>query len=226
VELTDLWRDNTYPFTVAAIGSDGSESAHSAPVGVTTQPCDAAPPAPTAVTATALSASSVVVRWVSEAEARSFTVYDGSKAVGTVRVPSAMITGLASRSRHQFRVVAELPGCGLAPPGVGVPVTTLSGPRARPTRPEGLWQVPLPPHPDPNGTVVIAWTQPPSADPVRGYRVYEGATVLGTTTSTTFSTRLPPATTHLVSVVAVDAAGNESRQSEPISVTASFVLPA
>jgi chitodextrinase len=225
VELTDLWRATTYPFTVVAIGQDGSESAHSAAVTVRTLPCDAAPPAPNALTASAVSASSVALHWVSETEAGSFTVYDGPRAVGTVRVPSAMITGLPSRSRHRYRVVADLPDCGSTAPSATVRVTTQPGPRARPTRPERVWQVPLPPRPDPTGTVVIAWTQPPSTDPVRGYRIYEGAAVLGTSTSTTFSTRLPPATVHFVSVVAVDAAGNESAQSEPISVRASFVLP-
>jgi hypothetical protein len=122
-------------------------------------------------------------------------------------------------------VVADLGGCGRTEASAGVPATTHPGPTARPTTPTNLWQVPLPPRPDPNGTVVLAWTQPPSADPVRGYRIYEGATVLGTSTTTTFSTQLPPATTHFVSVVAVDAAGNESRQSVPITVTASFVPP-
>jgi len=226
VELTNLWRANTYPFTVVAIGEGASESVHSAPVSVTTLPCDTAPPAPNALTATAVSASSVALNWVSETEPRSFTVYDGTRAVGTVRVPSAMITGLASSSTHQFSVVTELAGCGVTPASASVPVTTKSGPRARPPRPENLRAVPLPPRPDPSGLIVIAWTQPPSADPVRGYRIYEGATVLGTSTTTSFSTHLPPATTHFVSVVAVDMAGNESRQSEPISVTASFVLPA
>ncbi|HEU4421472.1 MAG TPA: fibronectin type III domain-containing protein [Pilimelia sp.] len=225
VELTGLWRANTYPLTVTARGADGSESVHSAAVAVTTLPCDPAPPAPTALTASVMSASSVALHWISEIEANSFTVYDGSRTAGTVRVPSAMITGLASRSGHQFSVVADLAGCGHTPISAGVAATTRSGPRARPTTPINLWQVPLPPRPDPNGTVVLAWTQPPSADPVRSYRIYEGATVLGTSTTTTFSTQLPPATTHFVSVVAVDAAGNESRQSVPISVIASFVLP-
>jgi hypothetical protein len=226
VTLNELWRDTTYPFTVVANGPDGGESVHGVAPTVTTVSCDPAPPAPTAVTAAAVSASSVALGWVSEVEATSYTVVDGSLPAGTVEVASAMVTGLASASAHRFAVYATLPGgCGRTPLSVGVNATTAAGPTRRPAAPTGLAPLPLPPSLDPFGTIAITWTQPPGVDPVVSWRVYEGATVIGTSTRTSFSTRLPPATRHLVSVVAVDAAGNESSQSAPTTVTASFVLP-
>jgi fibronectin type 3 domain-containing protein len=224
VRLTGLWRSNRYPLTVAAIGADGGESVHSASATGFTAACDPQAPRPEAVTATAVSASSIALRWVSRTEAISYTVLEGNTVVASVLVPSAMITGLRSRSQHRYRVVADLPGgCGTTPASPQTSATTLAGPAARPGTPTGFQPLALPPVMDPYGTVAMRWIAPAGAGPFT-YRVYEGATVIGSTAQTAFTTRLPPATGHRLTVVAVDAAGNESPQSDPIGVTASYVL--
>jgi chitodextrinase len=225
VTLGDLWHGDQFPITVAAIGFDGAESVHSAVVTVGPSGCDGTPPAPEQVTAAAVSPSSVELRWQSRIAAASFVVLDGSATVATVRGNSARITGLDSRSRHRYRVVADLGGCGTSPESRRVTVTTPDGPTARPGAPTGLQQVGMPPMGStPFGTVAVRWQAPAGPAPA-GYRLYEGATLLGaTTTQTALSTTVLPATSHLVTVVAVDAAGNESAPSNPITVTG-FYLP-
>jgi hypothetical protein len=224
VRLTGLWRGDEFPVSVAAIGVDGAESVHGGPVVVRTAACDAAPPAPEALTAVPVSASSVELRWQSRIEAASYTVLDGAQTVASVRVPSARITGLPSGSGHRLRVVSDLAGCGQTPASRPVAVTTLAGPGGRPGAPTDLQSVALPPMGGGVfGSVAMQWRAPADAG-LLGYRVYEGAVLLGSTTGTTFSTTVPPATDHQVTVVAADAAGNESAPSNPITVTG-YYLP-
>src|SRR5439155_11018426 len=165
----------------------------SAPATASTLPCETAPPAPVEITATALSASSVTLSWVEETQPDSFTVFDGSNAVLTTHLPSATVTGLASASAHTFRVVAALPGgCGATPAGSAPTVTTAAGPDARPGTPAELKVASIRLGPDlRSATVVLAWTQPTGADPVRGYRIYEAARVLATSQTTTATVVLP-----------------------------------
>jgi chitodextrinase len=225
VTLSGLWHGNQFPITVAAIGFDGSESVHSAIVTVGPSGCDDTPPAPEQVAAVAVSPSSVELRWQSRITASSFIVLDGAATVATVQGNSARITGLDSRSSHRYRVVANLGGCGTSPASRRVTVSTPAGPSARPGAPTGLQQVSMPPMGGtPFGSVAMRWQAPAGAAPA-GYRVYEGATLLGaTTTQTVLSTTVLAATSHLVTVVAVDAAGNESAPSNAITVTG-FYLP-
>jgi chitodextrinase len=223
VRLTGLWRGDEFPITVAAVGADGAESVHGGPLVVRTAGCDAVPPAPDELTAAAASASSVELHWQSRIEAASYTVLDGAQAVTTVRVPSARITGLPSGSGHRFRVVADVAGCGQTPASRRFAVTTLAGPGARPGAPTNLQPLALPPMAGGQfGAVAMQWRAPSGAGSV-SYRIYEGATLIGATAATMFSTTVLPATDHQVTVVAVDAAGNESAPSNPITVTGHFL---
>jgi hypothetical protein len=79
------------------------------------------------------------------------------------------------------------------------------------------------PNPDFTGTLTLAWTQPSSDDPPVSFRLYEGTAVLGAGTTTGVTLRLPGGPTHSVTVVAVDAAGNESSQSPPVAFTVPFI---
>lgn len=230
-----LWRDTRHQFTVAALGAAGGESAHTAPVQATTQPCPDAtvrPPVvnpPAALTATARSASSVALSWTQAYQATSYTVYRlGSaapQAVASSRTTAAMVTGLPSGDTATFAVVAETGACGPSPQSAPITVTTPAGPTARPTAPAGLSLVSATPQPDFTGTVTLSWSQPASADPVTGYRLYEGTTVLAATTTAGVTLRLPGGPTHAVTAVAVDGAGNESAPSNPLAFTVPFIPP-
>jgi fibronectin type 3 domain-containing protein len=228
--VTGLWRDTAHEYTVAALDSASNESAHSAPVQTATQPCAGSVPAPVGLTATATAPSSVSLSWVQIAEATSFTVYgigaDG-QSTGPVTTAttttSAMVTGLPSSTVVRYAVVAGTAGCGQSPLSTPAMATTLAGPTARPAPPADLSVVSRTPNPDFTGTLTLAWTQPSSDDPPVSFRLYEGTAVLGAGTTTGVTLRLPGGPTHSVTVVAVDAAGNESSQSPPVAFTVPFI---
>jgi chitodextrinase len=66
----------------------------------------------------------------------------------------------------------------------------------------------------------LSWTASTDAVGVTGYRVYRGATLVGSPTATNYSnTGLSPSTAYSYTVRAVDAAGNESAASNTASAT-------
>ncbi|WP_327002726.1 hypothetical protein OHA72_47785 [Dactylosporangium sp. NBC_01737] len=224
--ITGLWRDAGHQFTVSALDAAGGESAQSAPAATTTQTCDPSVPAPTGLTATALSASAIALHWVSTVEATGFTVYakPSGAVIATGAADSAVITGLPSASTHGYAVSAQTAACGSSAPGSTVTATTLAGPAARPTAPTGL-TVSVRQSGAFTGTATLSWTQPASADPVTGYRLYEGAALFATASGTSLTLTLPSGPTHTVIVVAVDAAGQESTASGPVRFTIPFIPP-
>ena len=169
----------------------------------------------------------MALRWISETEATSFTVFDGATRSLTTQVPSAMVTGLASASTHAFTVVAGLPsGCGVTPASAPATATTAAGPPLRAPQQAGLRQISAMFGPGSGqSTVTVQWNPTPSAGPIPGFRIYEGADVLATSTGVTAKIVIGQATTHLISVTAVDLNGNESRQSVPATIVGSFIPP-
>ncbi len=224
--LTGLWRGTERSVAVTALTAEGAESAATAAVSARTRPCTPVTPAPARVRAAAVSPSSIELRWTSIVEAASYTVYDGDTAVATVAVPSARLTGLASRSRHRLSVVTNpTDGCPASPASRPLRVRTPDGPAGRPAAPTDLRTLWVDSPTTPVGTIGLAWTAPAGDPPAGGYRIYEGATLIGAADGPAFRGQVLPATRHLVTVVAVDAAGNESAPSNAVTVTGSFFLP-
>jgi hypothetical protein len=223
VTVDRLYHATWHRFTVAALDTAGNESAHSPAASTATETCRAAPPSPVALSAAAVSPSSVRLSWTFAAAATSYTVFDGSVPVAATRYPEVMLTGLASASRHAYRVAATLPQeCGDSPRSRRADVTTPAGPAARPAAPASLTTTGNAPGPS-AAQVTLSWS--PAAGATAGYRVYEGTRVAGETTGTTLTLTLAAATTHEYVVVAVAAAGLESAPSPRVTVQASFLPP-
>ncbi|MBI5105703.1 MAG: hypothetical protein HZB46_12115 [Solirubrobacterales bacterium] len=71
-----------------------------------------------------------------------------------------------------------------------------------------------------SGQVALTWTASTDAVGVTGYRVYRGGALVGSPAGPSFvDTGLANGTSYSYTVVAVDAAGNASAASAPISVT-------
>jgi hypothetical protein len=224
VTVDRLHHATWHRFTVAALDAAGNESAHSAAVTAGTETCLSAPPRPATPTATAVSASSVRLSWTLEAAATSYTVFDRDTPVATTRYPEIVLTGLPSASEHVYRVVATLPqGCGDTPRSRRAPVTTPDGPAARPAAPTGLAVTENVPGSWPSGAqLTLSWSAAPDGI---GYRLYEGAQVVGETTGTSLTVPVGAATTHEYTVVAVDAAGHESAPSQRVTTRATYMPP-
>jgi len=225
--ITGLWRDTPHQFTVSALDAVGAESAQSAPAAVSTQPCDTVTPVPTALAVTPRSPSTVALSWISTVQNTGFVVYRSGVQVATVAGPSAVVTGLPSAATAQYSVavqaVANGGGCGLSGPSAPVSATTPFGPAARHAAPTGLAVKSSAPSSGQTGTVTLAWSQPAGGDQVVGYRIYDGATILATTTTTGATLTLPAGPSHTVYAVSVDAAGNESALDGPVSFSVPFI---
>ncbi|MCW6005768.1 fibronectin type III domain-containing protein [Micromonospora sp. CPCC 205371] len=218
-----LYHAAGYTFQVAALDARGNESPAIAVSG-TTAACQARPPRPAAVTAIALSASSVRLSWEYDAAATGYTIFDGTgAAVGTSAGTATVLSGLASATAYSLRVAATLAGgCGRSAASAWVNVTTPPGAAGRPTRPAGLRMVSGDPM---TGVVTLEWTQPPGGVPPVSYRVYRGADVLTTADTTRVALALPQATTQVLTVAAVDGRGLESAQSAPLTVRVPYLPP-
>jgi hypothetical protein len=219
-----LFHNTRHRFTVAALDADGDESAHSPAVTASTETCRSAPPRPSGPAVTATSASSVRLTWTLDAAATSYTVLDGDTPVLTTRYPEAVLTGLASASRHAYRIVATLPmACGDTAPSRRAGVTTPAGPAVRPPAPATLAVTGNVPGAWPSAAqLTLAWS---AAAPGATYRVYEGADVVGETTATSLTLPVGAATTHEYVVVSVDAAGLESGPSPRVTAQAMYMPP-
>src|SRR5262249_2154637 len=69
-------------------------------------------------------------------------------------------------------------------------------------------------------TVSLSWTASTDNVGVTGYRIFDGATQVGTSATTSFTaTGLAPSSTHTYTVRAVDAATNVSNASNAVTVT-------
>jgi len=69
-------------------------------------------------------------------------------------------------------------------------------------------------------SISLSWTETNNNDPAASYKVSEGGSVVATVTGTSATiTGLTPGSTHTYAVTAVDAAGNGSGQSAPVTAT-------
>lgn len=222
-----LYHATSHRFTVAALDAAGNESAHSNAVTAGTETCLSEPPAPTTPNATAVSSSSVRLSWTLEAAALSYTVFDRETPIATTRYPQVVLTGLPPASAHAYRVVAALTqACGETPRSRRAEVTTPDGAADRPVAPASLtvannvagsWPS--------EAQLTLAWSASAGGGSATGYRLYEGAQVVGETTGTSLTLPVGAATTHEYVVVAVDAAGHESAPSPRVTVRATYLPP-
>ena len=229
VTVTGLWRDTAHQFTVSALDAAGGESSQSGAAAASTAPCDTVVPPPAALTVTPRSASTVALSWSSLVQSSGFVVYRSGTQVASVDGTSAVVTGLPPASAGTYSVAvreaANGGACGTSAPSAGMTASTLPGGYARPTAPTSLTVTSQSPNYSyyNTGTVALTWSQPASADPVTGYRLYDGSSVLASTTSTSATLTLPSGPTHAVYVVSVDANGNESVLDGPVHFTVPFI---
>jgi chitodextrinase len=148
-----------------------------------------------------------------------YEVYRGTTLVGTTTATSYTVTGLAADSAYSFTVRAKDGAGNTSAASAAVTARTAAGGGdvTAPTTPTGLAAG------TPTATSVpLTWTA--SSDVggsgVAGYEVYRGSTLVARPTSTSHTvTGLSAATAYTFTVRAVDAAGNVSAASAPVSVT-------
>jgi prepilin-type N-terminal cleavage/methylation domain-containing protein len=216
---TSLPTNTTYYYAVYALDAAGNKSVVSNTVSAST-PDSQPPTAPTTVTSTAKTATSVTLSWSGATDnvlVTGYSIYRGGVLVGTSATTSFVDSGLTSVATYVYTVKANDAAGNVSPFSGSYTVTTLDGiPPNSPTLSNtSLTQT----------QVGLSWTQPSDNVGVTGYSVFEdgGTTAITTTTgatATTFTdTGEAPGTTHTYTVKARDAAGNFSVASNVLTVT-------
>lgn len=219
LNVTGLSPATLYTFTVVAKDAAGNESDASAPLDVTTLSDTTPPSAPTNLTAANTTQTSTDLSWDASTDnvgVTDYDVYQGAVVIGNTSNTNFNVTGLTAATSYAFTVVArDAEGNQSAASNVAN-VTTLDPPDTEaPSIPTGLAAS--------NITLTsldLSWTASTDNVGVTEYDVFEGASLIGSTAGTTLGVvGLSPATLYSFSVVAKDAAGNESAASDPLDVT-------
>ena len=198
--------------------SQGSNADTPAIVCQTFGTCAATKPAaPTGLTVTAKTSSTVSLSWTASSGATGYDVLRNGTQVGTATSTSYTDTGLTAGTTYTYTVEATNTA-GTSAAGSSVSATTTAAGIA-PNAPTGLTVGTVT-----TTTVPLSWTASTTSGSyaVAGYYVLRGGTVVGTTTSTSYTdTGLSPATSYTYTVKAYDSDGDVSAASSSVSATTS-----
>ncbi|MER6099688.1 fibronectin type III domain-containing protein [Streptomyces sp. NPDC001728] len=184
-----------------------------------------APTAPTGVTATAGSATTVHVMWSAATDDRAVTgyaVYSEGRKLKDLPATTLMtdVVGLAPATRHRFTVRARDAAGNASPPSATVTATTLRAvaeDRTPPTTPSALRVTA-----GGSRAATLRWNPARDDTRVTAYDVYQADTRIHTvpgTATTAHLTGLRPGTAYAFTVRARDAAENSSPDSAPADLT-------
>ena len=184
--------------------------------GTDTQP----PTAPTGVSSTGSTASSISLSWTASTDNVGVTGYQvlrNGVVVGSPTTTTYTDTGLTASTAYSYTVVAFDAAANTSAASSAVSATTsgTTTDTTAPTVPTGLAVTGTT-----STSVSLSWTASTDAVGVTGYDVYRAAVKVATATGTTYTdTGLMASTAYSYTVVAFDAAGNRSAASTPLSVT-------
>jgi len=179
-----------------------------------------APTAPTSLTASGTTQTTTNLSWTAATDNVAVTGYDvykdGVLLGSTTTATTYAVTGLTASTTYAFTVKAKDAAGNVSVASNTANVTTLAADTTAPSAPTTLTA---------SGTTYnstnLSWTASTDNVAVTGYDVYQGAAVIGsTTTATTFAvTGLTGSTAYAFTVKAKDAAGNVSAASNTANVT-------
>jgi endoglucanase len=188
------------------------------PGGGDTQP----PTRPANLVVTGRTSSTIALAWSAATDDVGVTGYrilEGTTQVGTSATTTFTVTGLAAASTHTYTVVAVDAAGNASQPSA--PVTATTDPPTPDNEPPGA-PSDLRATAQTASSISLAWTAARDNVAVTGYQILEGTTQVGTSGTTTFTvTGLAASSTHTYTVRAVDAAGNRSTPSNPVTATTS-----
>ncbi len=178
-----------------------------------------APTAPTNLTASNITQSSVDLSWNASTDnvgVTGYDVYRNGVQIFTVTGTSAAITGLSASTTYSFYIRAKDAAGNVSSASNTISVTTLTPPDTEaPTAPTNLTASNIT-----QSSVDLSWNASTDNVGVTGYDVYLGTTLLGTISGTAaIVTGLSASTSYSFHVRAKDAAGNISTPSNTVTIT-------
>jgi len=215
---TGLSPSSTYAYTVKAVDSFGSSASSSTASATTLTPADTlAPSAPTGLSASGVTSSSVALSWnpsTDNVAVTGYDVYAGSSKVASSSITSVTVSGLSPGTPYTFTVRARDAAGNISPASSGLTVTTINPVDVDPpSAPANLtWAA--------DGlTVSLTWSASTDNVGVTGYELFYGSFDLGTFTDTVLTLiGFKPGTPYTFTVKARDAAGNSSVASNATTV--------
>ena len=204
---TGLANGTTYAYYVVAVGPSSTSAASAT---VTATPAVSAPGAPTGLTGQA-GDTIATLTWSPVSGASSYNVYRGGVLVASIAATAYTVTSLTNGTPYSFYVTAVKSGVESAA-SAGVTVTPFV---VTPGVPTGIVATP--------GSAQVSLTWLASAN-AQSYKVYRGATLVGSPTTTSFTdTGLVNGTTYSYTVVAVNGTASSVAST---AVTATPMAPA
>ncbi|MEW7277003.1 GEVED domain-containing protein [Aquimarina sp. 2201CG1-2-11] len=186
-----------------------------------------APSAPTSLTASSVTQTTLHLRWIASTDnigVVGYDIYQGATRLATVTGTTYDVSGLTASTAYAFSVKAKDAAGNESTFSNTVNVTTQQASDTQaPSAPTNLTASSVEPT-----TLILNWNASTDNVGVTGYDVYQGTTHLTTVTGTSYNvTGLTANTTYAFSVIAKDALGNESVSSNTVNVTTtSTTIPA
>ncbi len=220
-----LQTQTRYQYAVAAFDAAGNVSATSVPVTATTlKEPDVSPPSiPANLRSTGKSTTKIVLAWSASHDnvgVAGYEVYRDAALIANVAQAGYTDTGLGAATSHTYKVRAFDTSNNASADSNAITVATLAAPDTTPPSiPGGVGAVGTS-----SSTIDVSWMASTDNIGVTMYRVYRGVVQVDEVPGTSFTDQgLTAATPYGYTVSAVDAAGNESLPSSPVSAS---TLPA
>ncbi|WP_103072508.1 reprolysin-like metallopeptidase [Aquimarina sediminis] len=178
-----------------------------------------APTAPSGLTASNITQSTINLNWNASTDnvgVTGYDVYQGSTVITTVTTTSYQVTGLTANTTYSFSIKAKDAAGNQSSASNIMNATTLPQTDTQaPTPPSGLTASNIT-----QTTTDLTWNASTDNVGVSGYDVYQGSTVVATVNTTSHQvTGLSTNTAYSFSVKAKDAAGNQSSASNIVNIT-------
>jgi chitodextrinase len=214
--LTGLLPSNGYKVDVEAVDNEGYKSTAKATVRPTTLD-ENAPDAPTALTVTAKTETSISLSWNApegEVPAATYNLYVNDEPVATALTATThTLTGLTAATTYAIRVEAVSAAGKKSPQTDALVVTTNETPDVAPAAPTGLSTTVT------ETSIILTWNAPEGD--IAGYTVYvNNEPIDAAITATTYTlTGLTAGTSYVIEVEAYSATGKTSERSNSVIAT-------
>lgn len=222
--VSSLNANTTYTYTVSAYDAALNNSATSNSLSVTTllSTDSIAPTVPSQLVASAITQTSFTLFWLASTDATGVTgykIFKNGELLTTTNTTNYNLTNLTANTAYSIKISAYDAAGNNSALSSALSVTTLTvsitPDTTAPSIPNELLASSIT-----TSSFTLSWKTSTDAIGVAGYKIYLNDSLLTTTTKTNFAiTDLNVAGNYIVSILAYDAAGNESAKSALLSVT-------
>ena len=216
--VTGLSSSTQYTLTVKTKDSSGNFSSGANIVFTTSAPADTTPPNDvTNLTTSNITSTGVTLTWTASnsSDIKDYQIYNGVALLSTVTATTYNVTGLSASTNYTLTVKSRDTSNNVS---AGTNITFTTSVPVDTTPPNDVTNLSVSNN-NTGTSLTLTWTASTSSD-IGTYDVYNGATLLGNTSNTTYGvTGLTRGTSYTFYIKAKDTSGNEAAGTS-ITVTA------